>query len=248
MRERLQKKSNHTLKKLLVTGCILCIVVVIGYAVVTSQFRLKTIIIEGSDRYTETQMKEHLLTKKTDQITLLMYLRYQFIDLPKLPFIEKMNLELKDKNTIVVEMYEKMIVGCISMKDSYMYFDKDGIVVESSKDKIDGVPLIEGLKFDKIILYESINIQKNELFTMILNLTQSIHKNELKVDKAVVNSDNEVTLFCEGNEVLLGKRDYYDLQLAAVKSAMKSSENRRLSYDLRYYNENNTKITAKPLN
>ena len=129
-----------------------------------------------------------------------------------------------------------------------MYFDKDGIVVESSKEKMEGVPLVEGLKFDKIILHESLNIQKNELFTMMLNLTQAIHKYEINVDKILINSDNEVTLLCGKNEVLLGKRDYYDLQLSALKSVLKSSEDRNLSYDLRYYSEDNTKIIGKPLN
>ena len=44
-------------------------------------------------------------------------------------------------------IYEKSIVGYVSYMSSYMYFDKDGIVVESSSSQLDGVPWVTGLDF-----------------------------------------------------------------------------------------------------
>lgn len=46
-------------------------------------------------------------------------------------------------------MYEKNIVGYVHYLGKNVYFDKDGIVVESSDQEIEGVPLIKGLTFDR---------------------------------------------------------------------------------------------------
>jgi cell division protein FtsQ len=203
--------------------------------------------VEGSTRYTADEMKEYLITHKTDQITFMMYLRQKFGDHVSIPFIESYTVSMEGRHTIKVKVYEKMMIGCVKLLDSYMYFDRDGIVVESSKEKNEGVPLITGLKFDKILLHEKLLIQKDSLFDMILNLTKTIQKFELTVDKVFINSNYEVTLYYGENEVLLGKRDFYDIQLEALVSVMKSSNNMKLSYDMRYYDENNKEITAKPI-
>ena len=37
------------------------------------------------------------------------------------------------KNTVTVQVYEKSVAGCIEYMENYVYFDKDGIVLETSK-------------------------------------------------------------------------------------------------------------------
>ena len=39
-----------------------------------------------------------------------------------------------------------------------MYFDKDGIVVESSTDLYENVPQIDGLKFDSIVINTKLDV------------------------------------------------------------------------------------------
>lgn len=248
MASRIPKKRRPFLHKFLLWAGGLAIIMTAAYISIITGCKLKTVIIEDCTRYTDEELTSKLVTKDTDQITFLMYLRYKFKEQPKIPFIESLDVSMEDLNTIKVTVYEKTVVGCVEMMDSYMYFDKDGIVVESSKDRIENVPLVTGLKFDKIVLYEKLTIQKEALFETILNLTHLIQKFAIDVDKLYINSSNEVVLYCGGNEVLLGKRDFYDDQIAALQSVLKSAENQKLSYDLRYYDANNTKIIAKPLN
>ena len=44
---------------------------------------------------------------------------------------------------------------------SYLYFDKDGTVVESSNEVLDGIPCIKGLKFDTLMFDRMLAVPQN---------------------------------------------------------------------------------------
>ena len=69
-----------------------------------------------------------------------------------------------------------------------MYFDKDGIIVESSVEQLPGVPWITGLDFGHIILHQPLPVADPDTFGEILNLTQVLSVHEVKVDKVDYHS------------------------------------------------------------
>ena len=87
---------------------------------------------------------------------------------------------------------------------SYMYFDKDGIIVESANEKLDDIPMIEGLHFGHIVLHKPLPVDSSSIFEEILNLTQILSVYQLQVDKIQYNSMGEVTLYMGEIEVVLG--------------------------------------------
>lgn len=248
MEGRLQIKRRHPIRKFLIIMAVFFLVIFGGYLLISQTFQLNEFVVEGCTQYSDEEIKEKLMSKSSDSITFLMYLRYKFTDHKEIPFIESYSVSMEGNHTIKVKVYEKIMIGCVELMGNYMYFDREGVVVESSKERINRVPLIAGLKFDKIVLHEQLEIQKSSLYDMILNLTKLIQKFELNVDKVFINSSYEVTLTCEGNEFLLGKRDFYDTQISEIPNILKEAENMKLRYDMRYYEEENKKITAKPLN
>lgn len=256
MNNQIQKNSNplvpknrnrYRIRRFLLFPFGILLIIWILSIVITRAYSLEEVVVEGSTHYTADEIRDYLVTSKSDQITFMMYVRYKFGEHVQIPFVETYQISMKDRHTVLVKVYEKMLVGCVKLLDSYMYFDRDGIIVESCKERIEGVPLITGLQFDKIVLHEKLEIQQDSLYEMMLNLTKTIQKFDLSVDKVFINSNYEVSLQIGENEVLLGKRDFYDMQLEALVSIMESSNDMKLSYDMRFYDENNKKITAKPL-
>lgn len=51
------------------------------------------------------------------------------------------------------------------------YFDKDGIIVESTSETLPGVPKIAGLSFGHIVLHQPLPVEDISVFNEILNLT-----------------------------------------------------------------------------
>ncbi len=109
--------------------------------------------------------------------------------------------------TIEVTVYEKSIVGYVEYKDSKMYFDKDGTVVESSTELLDGVVKVEGLDFYSIVVHEKLQVADMDIFPVLNDLTQYFSKYGITVDSVKVGEDNSISATVGGVKVLLGQND-----------------------------------------
>lgn len=245
MKGQKEKYHNNGFLLGLMKLLILCLVIIIPVFILFVTCRLDTVIVEGSSHYTSEELQDKVITQKTDRNTILLYLRYKYGKVDSIPFVEDINIELVNKNTVKIHVYEKVITGCIEFMGGYMYFDKDGIVVESSDEKLPDVPFVSGLRFDHIVLYEKLKVQKKTLFNVILNLTQLIKKFELKIDKIQFNSNLEVTLYSGDNEIFLGKRDTYDEQLAELKNLLPEAEGKKLKLDMKDFKEGQDEIIGR---
>ena len=50
-------------------------------------------------------------------------------------------------------------MGYVAYMGANFYFDKDGVVVESSSEETEGIPCISGLKFDSLALYQKLSVK-----------------------------------------------------------------------------------------
>ena len=77
---------------------------------------------------------------------------------------------------------------------SYMYFDKDGLIVESRTEPYEGIPVIDGIQFDQIVLYQKLSVKKEGIFDAVMNLTQLLSIHEIKADKIIYDDNDWVTV------------------------------------------------------
>jgi len=127
-------------------------------------FSIRQVEVAGAQHYDPEQIKKMVFNTSLDSNSLYLYLKYNYLPQPKHPFIERIDIRLQKPGYVKLNVYEKMVAGCVEMMGEYFYFDKDGIVVESSPVKLDKVQLIKGLKFNEIILYEKLSIKKERLY------------------------------------------------------------------------------------
>lgn len=237
MGNKLQRKNNSVLKRLRLRLLKLTVFLLIPIAIFIYTFQLKSISVNGSTRYDSDQIMERLISSKVDSNTLIFYLKYKYFMDKRIPFVEKMSFELADRNSINIRVYDKKIIGCIEFMGDYLYFDKDGIIVESTSNRLNDIPLIKGLKYQKIVLNEKLEVQKEELYEVILNLTQQIEKRELAVNTISFNNKYEVTVDLGDIKAILGKRSTYDEILAKLKNIIIEANGKRLTIDMRTGND-----------
>lgn len=231
------KRTHKRIWKFLGILIGVCLLLLILLVVFSGSSQLTEITVEGNEYYTEQEIIDKVVTKPTDRFTLLFYLRCRYQELPRIPFVEKISVEMTDNHSASITVYEKIITGCVKIMGSYLYFDKDGIVVESSPERREEIPIVTGLSYDKIVLYQTLKVQKEEMFTTILNLTRLIKQNELDVDEIHFNSALEVDLICESIRVRLGKKEMYDEPVSALVTILpKAMElDRKMTLDMRDY-------------
>lgn len=222
------------------------VVLLIILSVFHSKCQLTSVTITNNAvSYTEEEIKEMVFDSVLDRYAVLFRLRWFLKPEENLPFIEKIDAELTDRNSITLTVYEKRIIGCVQVMGQFFYFDRDGLVVESSTRRIEGVPLVTGLEFDSIVLHKNLKVQKASLYNVILNLTRLVELYEIDVSKIMFLYDNSVVLECGETEVRLGKKESYDLPLSALNEIMDKLDDKNMVLYMDNYHESNKDITAK---
>lgn len=207
-------------------------------------YRLKNISVDGLTRYTKQEFLHRLEEDYIFSMTPFFCLSDVFTQ-KKIPFVEKYEIDFVDRHTARILVHEKRVTGCVVIMGRYMFFDKDGIVVESSTNPIDGIPVVTGLEFDEIVLYEKLNVQKQSLFDIILQITRLVEQNDILVKEISFDTGYEVTLYLEQITVLLGKKTSYDEALTALSGILKSIRGRTGTLDMRYYSRENSEVIFK---
>ena len=108
--------------------------------------------------------------------------------------MEDYKIVFRSPVNVEIITYEKSVVGYVSYMNSLMYFDKDGIIVESTNDKLPGIPMISGLRFGQIVLHKPLPVEDARIFDEILNLTQVLEMYDIKAERIHFNSQREATL------------------------------------------------------
>lgn len=241
-----QRSSNSVLGR--ISRKLLAVLLLFGIPalLLISIFSIKKVEVVGGVRYTEEQIKELVFHTKPDNNSLYLYLKYRFFEEIDAPFLEKVEIDMTDSHSVTIYVYEKMVAGCVEFMGEYLYFDKDGIVVESSSERLDNIPLIKGLQYNKIILNEKLEVQKEELFDVILHLTQLVQKYNIEADAIRFNQQYEVTMDCGDIKVLLGKKATYDEALADLKNILAEAKGMEITLDMRNYTRDKGNVIAKP--
>lgn len=199
------------------TICAVCAILAGIYYYVITTYKVTTVYVDGNIHYSSEEVMDMVMTGRYGNNSLYLAFKYKDKGIEDIPFVEKMDVNILNPNTIRINVYEKALAGYVEYLGRYMYFDKDGIVVESSEKRTAGIPQVTGLKFDYVVLNEPLPIENNEIFKKILSITQLLEKYELTADKIFFDSDYDLTLYFGGVRVTLGSSDEIDEKIMRLQ-------------------------------
>lgn len=238
-------------KSLYVIAIILLVLLIAGgiaYKYINDNYTVTNIYVTGNTHYTNDEIIDMVLDDKASHNSLFLSLKYRDKSIENIPFIEKVDVDIVSKDTIRINVYEKAIAGYFAHLGRYMYFDRDGIVVESSYETSDEVPQVMGLKFDYIIMYEKLPTPNEEIFEEILDITQLLSKYNLKADRIFFDSEYNVYLYFDNVEVSLGTRDFIDEKIIQLQYILPELEGKNGILEMKDFDEGTKNITFEEKN
>ena len=173
-----------------------------------SAYAVKNVYIEGNTYYTDEEIKNMVVSGPLGNNSLYLSYQYKNKSIDNVPFIDSIEVSVIEKDTIKIQVHEKSLAGYIEFMDSFMYFDKDGYIVETSNVKIMDVPWIVGLEFGYVELGKKIAVEDDSVFARIMELKNLLKEYEIRADKIYFRSDLEIILFFEDVRVMLGDGSY----------------------------------------
>lgn len=236
------RKVHKLPLKVLIAFCITLLVLLAAFWVL-GRYTVKTVIVEGNIHYTNDEIIEKVMVGGLDHNSLYLSLKYRDKDISGIPFVEKMSVSILSADTIKITVYEKSVAGYVEYLGKYMYFDKDGIIVETSDAKTEGIPEIRGLNFDYITLYEKLPVENTSVFQSILDITQLLAKYGISADIIYFDKNEEMTLYFKDIRVRLGDISNIDDKIVRLKAILPQLEGEKGVLRMENYDESTKNIT-----
>lgn len=203
-------------------------VVICGLIYVTETYTVDTIIVEGSTHYSNDEITNMVLGDGfLSHNSIYLSAKYNDKEIKDVPFVETMNVRIVSPNSIKISVYEKAIAGYVEQMGRYIYFDKDGTVIESSDIKTAGIPQIIGMKLDHFVLNEKLPVEDETIFKKILEVSLLLKKYDISVDKIFFDEDFNLTLYFGEARVKLGSFDNIDEKIIRLKTILPELEGKK---------------------
>lgn len=192
----------------------------VSATIVISTFNLKEMEVTGCELVDQQEIIDIVESKGYVKNTLFMWIANKISPIEEIPFVSKLEIEFISKNKLTVIVYEKSMAGCVEYMDRYIYFDKDGVILESSQECLDKIPCIRGLNFGSWEMGKKLPIDDESKFSSILTITQLIEKYDLAIDGIKFTPEQEILLYYDNITIEIGEGDYLAVQMMNLGSIL----------------------------
>ncbi len=207
-------------------------------------FRVTEVTVEGNTYYSQSEIAKEFQDNVLERNILSFFLMDKLSLTPELPYVREYEITYPSVNHVHIRLYEKTIVAGIAYINQYIYFDNEGMVLETSEKPKEGIPLFETKSLTTFSRYSQIHMEDAGLLEQILNLANLFSHYKINWDTVRFNDKNEVLLYAGDITVKLGKRENYDEQVSALAGILEQAQREKLkgTMDLSGYDAKGTVI------
>ena len=239
-----KETKTKTVKKLIVVLAALAVLFILGLSF-AGVFRVRQVTVTGNAYYTKEEVVDLLLDEGSLQNTLLVYLRYKYQEHPEIPFIDDFEVTMDSWQSLKIRVYEKNMVGYVRYLGQDVYFDKDGIVVESSTQELEGIPQISGVTFDSLAIHQPLSVDDPTIFDTILSITKLLSKYDLVPDEIRFGAGGELFLQLGDVKVALGTGENLDEKISRLKQLEGDLKDKSGTLHMENYTDETTHISLE---
>ena len=209
MRTSNYKKIKFTKSAAKKTGLAVGAILLAGIIFFFSFFHVTHVEVMENTHYSKKELKKMILTGAFSSNSILAPITCSKAKVENVPYVESYSVSRSGRNSIVIGVKEKNVVGCIPYLDSYIYFDRNGKFIESSRTRDEDVPYFEGITVKKTVMNEKLPIKDAVLNTAVA-LSTIFAKNDMTPDYIELDEDYSLNLIYGDITVKLGKDRYLE--------------------------------------
>ena len=213
-----------------------------AYRHVIDNYTITRIYVDGNFKYTNEEIIDMVMQGPFSDNSLIMSWRYKDKSIEGIPFIEKIDVSVQDNDTVRISVYEKAVAGYVDFLGYFLYFDRDGIIVEGSDERKADIPEVAGLEFEYALLHEKLPVKDAAVFAVILNIRHLLEEYSVPADRIYINRKGEITL--SYGDVLVALGNVYDVddKIMALENILPSLQGTRGVLRMENYDEYSSEI------
>lgn len=236
----LEEIEDKKIEQKQVLTCV-TVILLLFLLIVLVNFRFTSVEVFGNESYTDDEVREMILPGSWDRNPCVAFVKHKLLKHKSYPFVSSYSLDFTGPVSCEIILYEKQPVGYLQYMDSFMYFDKDGIIIESDSRRKDGIPEITGLRFGEIVTGKKLDVGDATLYDEILNISSQLKVFAIPCVRMHFDSRREVTLYVDSGDirVLLGDDAYLNTKLSVLSDVIGEMRDRGMKgvADLSNYND-----------
>lgn len=209
-------------------------------------YRIENVYVDGNVHYTKEEIMDIVMEGPLGNNSLYLSFKYKDKSITGVPFVAAMDVTVLAPDSIRISVYEKTLAGYIEYLGRYLYFDRDGTVVESSGVRTIGIPQITGLKFEHVVVGKPLPVENGEVFQQILTVTQALSKYDLTAERIYFDAKENMTIYFGKINVKFGDAGDLDEKIILLQSLMPKLEGMKGTLDIQNYGPNVKTYTFEP--
>lgn len=221
----------------------LAAVLLAGIIFFFTYYHVENVQVMASSHYSPEEVREMVLRGPLASNSVLAPLLYSSDDAGDVPFVQGFRVTRLNRSTIAVSVMEKQTVGCIPYLDSYIYFDRSGVFIESSTVRDKEVPYFDGIQVGYVVKGEKLPIKGTTVLNTAVALATIFQKNQMIPDHIQFDQNYQISLLYGDITVQLGKDQYLEDKMARVLSILPMLEGEKGILHMENITENVKTVT-----
>lgn len=219
------------------------VLILAGVIFFFTYFRVEYVEVMDSSYYTEAEVKEMALRGPMAGNSVLAPMLYTTEEVGDIAFVEGFTVTQINRNTICVSVKEKQIVGCIPYLDSYIYFDREGYFIESSKIRDEAIPFFDGIQVNQVVKDAKLPIKGSTVLNTAVALATIFEKNQTIPDHIQFDDNYHINLIYGDIIVQLGEDELLEDKMSRAIAILPTLMGKKGILHLETVTENNKKVT-----
>ena len=144
--------------------------------------RIRTVTVSGNTAYTDEEVEQLVFSSDLDRsLTGFLFNRLTGKTYT-LPFVSSCTVRLTGLTSAEIRLQEDRIVAYIDYLDDHIYFNRDGLVLEISKELYPGIPRVSGLTPEYMVLGEPLPLGSGAALDQLTRIVQFLDSHSLTTD------------------------------------------------------------------
>lgn len=232
-----RKKKNHRLY----AAVVLILGIVIMVLAAGLLFYIQEIQVTGNQYCGSQEIIDCVQNDKASVNSIYVKLKYALGMGKKPACLDEMEIRMKNPWTVQVKVKEKEVIGYVKHKKTYLWLDKDGLVVCKENTAPADVSEISGFRLKKKKLYETLKTSNAARFSMALEACEESLKYGYRTEKITLE-EYELYMYLENIRACLGTSVSSE-KIAQIGPIVEKLDGRAGILHLESYSEENTAIT-----
>lgn len=183
-------------------------------------FKVTRVQVVGNKFYTDMEIRKMVLDVPIAQNSILATLIKPEEKTKDARLIENVTISRKNRNTLVLRVKEKQMIGYVELDGKYVHFDRQGVIQLITDKPVENVPFIEGLNIKKIKVGEKLKGVNTKKLNTILSVGKMLEKMEEKPDRLLFNDMKQLVLYYGDIEVRLGNDENMDEKMNRLEGIL----------------------------